>query len=144
MGFPRQEYWAGLPFPPPEDLPDPGIKPASPAWQAYSLPLSHQGSPYGILTIMFHASREGNSAQRIKLLLQCHSRMKSELTHHLVTCKHKSFKVRLTVSSVFFFFFFLNHDSHKGFPADSAVKNLPAIQEMWETENIHIRNKCCV
>jgi len=31
MGFPRQEYWSGLPFPPPEDLPDPGIGPASPA-----------------------------------------------------------------------------------------------------------------
>ena len=29
--FSRQEYWSGLPFPPPEDLPDPGIKPASPA-----------------------------------------------------------------------------------------------------------------
>ena len=31
MGFPRQEYWNGLPFPPPEDLPNPGVKPASPA-----------------------------------------------------------------------------------------------------------------
>ena len=31
MGFPRQEYWSGLPFPPPEDLPNPGIKPMSPA-----------------------------------------------------------------------------------------------------------------
>ena len=29
MGFSRQEYWSGLPFPSPEDLPDPGIKPAS-------------------------------------------------------------------------------------------------------------------
>ena len=32
MGFPRQEYWSGLPFPSPGDLPDPGIKPESPAW----------------------------------------------------------------------------------------------------------------
>ena len=31
MGFPKQEYWSGLPFPTPGDLPDPGIKPASPA-----------------------------------------------------------------------------------------------------------------
>ena len=31
MGFSRQEYWSGLPFPPPGDLPDPGIKPISPA-----------------------------------------------------------------------------------------------------------------
>ena len=45
MGFPRQEYWSGLPFPSLEDLPDPGIKLMSPAWQADSLPLSHQGGP---------------------------------------------------------------------------------------------------
>ena len=31
MGFSRQEFWSGLPFPPPGDLPDPGIKPMSPA-----------------------------------------------------------------------------------------------------------------
>ena len=38
MGFPRQEYWSGLPFPSPGDLPDPGIEPRSPALQAESLP----------------------------------------------------------------------------------------------------------
>ena len=37
MGFPRQEYWNGLPFPSPENLPDPGIEVVSPAWQADSL-----------------------------------------------------------------------------------------------------------
>ena len=37
MGFSRQEYWSGLPFPSPGDLPDPGIKPRSPALQADSL-----------------------------------------------------------------------------------------------------------
>ena len=37
MGFPRQEYWSRLPFPSPEDLPDPGIEPASPALQVDSL-----------------------------------------------------------------------------------------------------------
>ena len=31
MGFPGQEYWSGLPFPSPGDLPDPGIEPVSPA-----------------------------------------------------------------------------------------------------------------
>ena len=45
MGFPRQEYWSGLPFPPPGDLSDPGIEPVSPVWQVNSLPLSHLGSP---------------------------------------------------------------------------------------------------
>ena len=46
MEFSRQEYWYGLPFSSPGDLPDPGIKHASPvssALQATSLPLSHQG-----------------------------------------------------------------------------------------------------
>ena len=45
MGFLRQEYCSGLPFPSPGDLPNPGIEPASPAMQADSLPLSHWGSP---------------------------------------------------------------------------------------------------
>ena len=38
IGFSRQEYWSGLPFPPPGDLPDPGIEPASSALQADTLP----------------------------------------------------------------------------------------------------------
>ena len=41
MGFCRQEYWSGLPFSPPGDLPDPGIEPMASAWPADSLPLSH-------------------------------------------------------------------------------------------------------
>ena len=37
MGFSRQEYWSGAPFPSPGDLPDPGIEPGSPTWQADAL-----------------------------------------------------------------------------------------------------------
>ena len=37
MGFSRQEYWSGLPFPSPGDLPDPGIEPRSPALEADAL-----------------------------------------------------------------------------------------------------------
>ena len=43
MGFSRQEYWSGLPFLSPGDLPDPGIEPGSPALQADSLPPELQG-----------------------------------------------------------------------------------------------------
>ena len=43
--FSRQEYWSGLPFPSPEDLPDPRIEPRSLALQAILYHLSHQGSP---------------------------------------------------------------------------------------------------
>ena len=48
MGFCRQEYWSGLPFHSPGDLPDPGIKPTppvAPALQVDSLPLNHRPSP---------------------------------------------------------------------------------------------------
>ena len=51
MGFSRQEYWSGLPFPSPGDLPDPGIEPRSPALQADALTSEPPGSPkkYGML-----------------------------------------------------------------------------------------------
>ena len=45
MGFSRQEYWSGLPFPSPRDLPDPGIEPESPALQADALPSEPPGKP---------------------------------------------------------------------------------------------------
>ena len=45
MGFSRQEYWSGLPFPSPEDLPHPRLDPRLLHWQLDSLPLSHLGSP---------------------------------------------------------------------------------------------------
>ena len=38
MGFSGQEYWSGLPFPSPGDIPDPGTEPRSPALQADALP----------------------------------------------------------------------------------------------------------
>ena len=46
MGFSRQEYWRGLPFPSPGDLPDPGIEPRSPALQADSLSSEPPGKPF--------------------------------------------------------------------------------------------------
>ena len=45
MGFSRQEYWIGLPFPSPGDLPNPGIKPKSPALPVDSLPSEPPGKP---------------------------------------------------------------------------------------------------
>ena len=61
MEFSRQEYWNGLPFPPPGDLPNPGIKltsPASPALAVDSLPLSHLGSPVYIqIYVIYNISK---------------------------------------------------------------------------------------
>ena len=54
MEFPKQEYWSGLPFPSPGDLPDPGIEPASPALQADSLPTELGQKP---LNTVLHLNR---------------------------------------------------------------------------------------
>ena len=45
-GFSRQEYWSGLPYPPPGDLPNPGIEPRPPTLQANSLLSEPPGKPY--------------------------------------------------------------------------------------------------
>ena len=45
MGFSRQEYWRGLPFPSPGDLPDPGIEPGSPALETVTLTSEPPGKP---------------------------------------------------------------------------------------------------
>ena len=55
VGFPRQEYWNGLPFPSPGDLPDPGIEPASPVspvLQEDSLPTEPLGKPLASLVTL--------------------------------------------------------------------------------------------
>ena len=48
-GFSRQEYCSGLPFPSPEDLPNSGIEPGTPALQVDALPTKSRGKPDGIL-----------------------------------------------------------------------------------------------
>ena len=60
MEFSRQEYWSGLPYPPPEDLPDLGIEPRSPTFQADSLLYVPPGKPKNDIMMCVHAkSREG-------------------------------------------------------------------------------------
>ena len=65
MGFSRQEHWAGLPCPPPGDLPDPGIEPessVSPTLQADSLPTEPPGKPqmrWLNRNLFSHSSLEG-------------------------------------------------------------------------------------
>ena len=56
MRFSRQEYWSGLPFPSPGDLPDPGIRPGYPALQADSLPSEPLGKP----SVEKDAEKKGN------------------------------------------------------------------------------------
>ena len=61
-GILQARTWSGFPYPPPGDLPDPGIEtksPAAPALQTDSLPLSHQGSPVPIL--MFNKVKDAEN-----------------------------------------------------------------------------------
>ena len=69
-GFSRQEYWSRLLCPPPGDLPNPGIKPRSPALQADSLPAKPQGKPKntGVVAYLFSS---GSSQPRNWTRVSC-------------------------------------------------------------------------
>ena len=58
MGFSRQEYWSGLPFPSPGDLPDPGIKPRSPTFQADALTSEPPGNLHRTIQFRFFSNTE--------------------------------------------------------------------------------------
>ena len=63
MEFSRQEYWSGLPFPPPGDLPEPGRpKPESPALKVDSFSLSRWGSPSILYIVMCKCQSETSSS----------------------------------------------------------------------------------
>ena len=71
MGFSRQEYWSGLPFPSPGDLPNPGIKPKSPALQADALTPEPAGKPLKYLfEPLFWGERGKNTGVGCHSLLQ--------------------------------------------------------------------------
>ena len=59
MGFSRPEYWSGLPFPSPGDLPDPGIEPRSPALQADALTSEPPGKPKRVCCLPVRETNPG-------------------------------------------------------------------------------------
>ena len=63
MGFSRQEYWSGEPFPSPGDLPDPGIKPRSPTLQADALTSEPPGKPQSQSQIPIPIPKKGNAKE---------------------------------------------------------------------------------
>ena len=88
MGFFRQECWSGLPFPPPGDLPDPGIQPqgsTSPAWQADSLPLSHLVSPMTWLYLNYIFQRASRASILLYTLLYLKWITNKDAVHSTVT-----------------------------------------------------------
>ena len=74
MGFPRQEYWSGLPFPSPGDLPDPGIEPWYPSLQADCLTSEPPGKP--------DVKNKSKLFSREVVIIQ--ARMISDLNHRIV------------------------------------------------------------
>ena len=69
-GLSRQENWSGLPFPPPGDLPDPGIEPGSPAMQADSLPTGSPGKPSPEARLIFSCS-VSQFQQAVRSVMAC-------------------------------------------------------------------------
>ena len=70
QAFPRQEYWSGLPCPPPGDHPNPGIKPRSPTLQANSLPSEPLGKPKDTGGIVYPSCR-GSAQPRNQTGVSC-------------------------------------------------------------------------
>ena len=79
MGFSRPEYWSGLPFPSPGDLPDPRIEPRSPTLQADALPSEPPGAPndvsilinpvcYALSTPFIEGKTKEGSVKRLDLI----------------------------------------------------------------------------
>ena len=87
MGFPRQGYWSGLPFPPSGYLPDPGIKLLH--WQADSLPVNHLGSLSALWPLVkttrlpeLHVKRTDNSNLMAPCRLLLELKIRYSTDHH--------------------------------------------------------------
>ena len=92
MGFPRQEYWNGLPFPSPGDLPGPGIEPESPAMAHGFFTTEPQGSPFkhkpnGYLMLRFRANANFQKTEIIQTMLFGHCGTKPEIKIQTVCSK---------------------------------------------------------
>ena len=80
MGFPRQEYWSGLPFHPPGNFPDPGIKPLSPALAGRFFTTEPPGEPqqlYMLAILMFLIGDGENSPSAL------HEKTNIKIIYHL-------------------------------------------------------------
>ena len=88
MDFPRQEYWSGLPFPSPGNLPDPGIEPESPALSARFFTAEPQGKPSGLWPCLIDhpVSRNKVDGQPTRILLsQCSEDILDLRSRNLIT-----------------------------------------------------------
>ena len=84
MGFLRQKYWSGLPFPSPWDLLNPGIEPCLMRWQVGYLPLSHQGSPVFWFSISINKVKKKKKWEESIRLTACFKNSANEFSSHLL------------------------------------------------------------
>ena len=107
MEFSRQESWNGLPLPPPGDLPDPGIKPRSPALQADALPSEPAGSLRNQINLENQAMGTAQSGDRgfEASAFRCHFQLKLADTLDIVSSAalkvgvQVSFKIKIFLGS---------------------------------------------
>ena len=93
MEFSRQEYWSGLPFPYPGNLPNPGIEPRSPALQADSLLSDPLGKPLSDLYLIIIQEWKwawpawaGRGIHKVRFFFpQCHAQRHIPLLHHFIS-----------------------------------------------------------
>ena len=91
IGFSRQEYWSGLPFPSPGDLPNPGIKPGSPSLQADALSSEPPGKPPNILHNRINIQ---NELSQLKRRTEIPKLFFVLIEHNLLTEKYTNLKCR--------------------------------------------------
>ena len=99
MGFSRQEYWSGLLFPSPEDLPDPGIEPRSPALWADALPSEPPGKPNaGLEEAQAGIKIAGRNINKLRYANDTTLTANKELKSLLMKVKKKSEKAGLKLN----------------------------------------------
>ena len=121
MGFPRQEYWSGLPFPSPGDLPDPGMEHGSLALQADSLP----SEPSGICKFVILPGPV------LLILLYAFHRICHQPAYYMFTC-NLSLQALLSPSRIKAFFSFLQNPqllAHSG--GGLVAKLCPTLAIPW-------------
>ena len=142
MGFSRQDYCSGLPYPPPRDLADPGIELTSPSLLVNSLLLSHQGRLY------FSVYTESHNATTPELFLEergpengpsdFHSGyyLSSCIYFHIMFSVPARFRklshTRIQFGFILYTSFFLPGLLHPGFQTDSLATTLACSNDILE------------
>ena len=118
LGFPRQEYWSGLPFPSPRDLPDPGIEPVSAALADRFFTAEPPKKPPSIFTALKTLSPPVHSSFHQLLAIFCclHSFSFSTMSYHwshtvcMLYQQQQGYLSLVVIISLFLFLLGMNHN----------------------------------